>query len=189
MSGINLDAVFTRAGINSLLANKDNGIQQAITHIALGNKAFTPTENMTSLTGEVERFPIADAQEGDLVLRLGVRASTDKEYPVRSVAGFLDDGTMLFAYSSSDSSFLLTYLTPHISGLDIRFLLKLDAVPSNALTVTVTDPGSMVFTSEFAKFASAQINSFVREQKILTELETVKERLRVIDNKLNLLEG
>ena len=187
MSGIKLDAVFTRAGINSLLANKESGIQQAITHIALGDTAFTPNENMTSLTGEVERFAIADAQEGDLVLRLGVRASTDKEYPVRSVAGFLDDGTMLFAYSSSDASFLLTYLTPHISGLDIRFLLKLDAVPSNALTVTVTDPGTMVFTSEFAKIASAQLNSFLRAQRQTDELTDIKERLRVIDNKINLL--
>lgn len=162
MSAIKLDAVFTRAGINSLLAKKDKGIQQAITHIALGDTAFSPNQNMTTLTNEKERFPIVDAQEGDLVMRLGCRVSTSKEYAVRSVAGFLDDGTMLFAYSSSDPNFLLTYLTPHISGLDIRFLLKLDAVPSNALTVSITDPGSMVFTSEFAKMATAQINNMTR---------------------------
>lgn len=184
MSAIELDAVFTRAGINSLLRKRDVGIRQAIKYIALGDTAFLPTENMTTLIGEKERFDITDAQEGDLFMRLGVRVSTNQEYAVRSVAGFLDDGTMLFAYSSADSDFLLTYLTPHISGLDIRFLLKLEALPTNALTVTVTDPGSMVFTSEFAKLARGSIGEMNRGLKRDARLDALEFSVRVIEKKL-----
>ncbi len=159
MSTVKLDAVFTHAGINRLLSMKDKGLKEALTHIAIGDVAFKPNNSMTMLLNERERFPITDVQNGDLSARIGVRASSENEFPVRSVAGFLEDGTMLFAYSSADLNFLLTYLTPHISGLDIRFLLKLDAVPSNALTFTVTDPGSLIYTKQFAQMATMQISN------------------------------
>lgn len=176
---IQLNAVFTRVGINSLLAKQDKGWKQALKYIALGDTVFTPNENMTALMGEQERFTIADAQEGDLLLRFAIRVVTEKQYPVRSVAGFLDDGTMLFAYSAADASFLLTYLTPFISGLDIRFLLRLNAIPTDALTVSITDPGSLVFTSEFAKQAAAHIRTNTTLTKIAHRQMQLSEQFRI----------
>ena len=156
---IKLDAVFTVAGINSLLMRKDVGLKRALSHLAFGTSAFKPNDRMTYLPNEVERFPLMDGQEGDQLMRFAVRVQTEKEYAVRSVAGFLDDGTMLFAFSTNDPGFLITYFTPFVSGLDVRFSLKLSGLPTNALSLSISDPGSLVFTRQFAVLGAAQIRS------------------------------
>jgi hypothetical protein len=188
MSDTQLNVAFTTAGINKLLDAQDQGIKQAITHIALGNQAFAPSNTLQSLPGERARYPIADAQTGDLLLRLGVRATTDSEFAVRGVAGFLDDGTLLFTYSSPEPDFMLTYLTPAVSGLDIRFLLKLDTIPAQSLTVNVSDQQSMIFSNEFANFAQASVGEALRGVRRDTDLSSLKEKVRILINRVERLE-
>lgn len=162
---IKLDAVFTVAGINSLLRRKDVGLKRALSHLAFGSSAFKPNDRMTYLPNEVERFALVDGQEGEQLMRFAVRVQTEQEYAVRSVAGFLDDGTMLFAFSTDDPSFLITYFTPFVSGLDVRFSMKLSGLPTNALSLSISDPGSLVFTRQFAILGSAEISNMNRYLK------------------------
>lgn len=189
MSETQLNVAFTTAGINKLLDAQDKGIKQAITHIALGNTSFEPSSTMVSLPGEKERYPIADAQTGDMLMRLGVRAATDKEFAVRGIAGFLDDGTLLFTYSSPDENFMLTYLTPAVSGLDIRFLLKLDTVPSQSLTVNVSAPQSMIFTTEFLQFSQASIGEMNRGLNRDAKINDLQSQVDALRKRVNTLEG
>lgn len=189
MSDTQLNVAFTTAGINKLLAAQDQGIKQAITHIALGNQAFAPSNTLQSLPGERARYPIADAQTGDLLLRLGVRATTDSEFAVRGVAGFLDDGTLLFTYSSPEPDFMLTYLTPAVSGLDIRFLLKLDTIPAQSLTVNVSDQQSMIFTTEFSHMATASVAEMRRGHERDVAISSLKKAVRVLTNRIDILEN
>lgn len=189
MSETQLNVAFTTAGINKLLDAQNKGIKQAITHIALGSTSFEPSSTMVSLPGEKERYPIADAQTGDMLMRLGVRATTDKEFAVRGVAGFLDDGTLLFTYSSPDENFMLTYLTPAVSGLDIRFLLKLDTVPSQSLTVNVSAPQSMIFTTEFSHMATASVAEMRRGHERDVAISSLKNAVRVLTNRIDILEN
>ncbi len=169
---IKLDAVFTVAGINSLLKRKDVGLKRALSHLAFGTSAFEPNDRMTYLPNEIERFALVDGQEGDQLMRFAVRVQTEKEYAVRSVAGFLDDGTMLFAFSTNDPDFLITYFTPFVSGLDVRFSLKLSGLPTNALSLTITDPGSLVFTRQFAVLAAASLSQMM--PRLTNNLDLIK---------------
>lgn len=189
MSETQLTVAYTTAGINKLLAAKGQGIQEAISHIALGSTAFTPTSTLQSLPGEQERYPIADAQTGESIMRLGVRATTQSEFAVRGVAGYLDDGTLLFTYSTPDDNSMLTYLTPLVSGLDIRFLLKLDAIPTQSLTVKVGAPQSMVFTTEFLQFSQASIGEMNRGLAREETLKSLQSQVDALKKRITVLEG
>tara|TARA_Y100000114_G_scaffold129726_1_gene127251 strand:- start:1647 stop:2216 length:570 start_codon:yes stop_codon:yes gene_type:complete len=188
MSETQLNVAFTTAGINKLLDAKDRGIKQVISHIALGSVAFSPSSTLQTLPGEKARYPIADAQAGDMLMRLGVRATTTTDFAVRSVGGYLDDGTLLFTYSTPDNNHMLTYLTSAVSGLDIRFLLRLDAIPSQSLTVNVSAAQSMIFSTEFVRFSQTIISELnrglARDELIkssLQKIESLQERIRKLE--------
>ena len=125
--------ILTQAGIQAVFNANNTGLQAEITHIALGNAGYTPSDSATALQSEKQRVAVSG---GEMIsndqIHLTANASGNAEYWIKEVGFYLADGTLLAVYS--DPIKAIAYKS---SSLDIllSFDLKLSALPADSITI------------------------------------------------------
>ncbi len=166
----------TEAGLNAIWRASNDGVSAQITHIALGDAAYTPNQGMTRLQSERARYPVADGQRlTSRQIHLTALADGNAEFWVREVGFYLADGTCLAIWS--DPAKPLAYKA---SGVDLllAYDLTLSAVPADSVTVQSTGAGlSLAMAEEYTELAIAQISEMHRGMKRGDELNEQGRRL------------
>ncbi len=148
----------TEGGLQALFNASNNGVQARIKYIALGDSAYTPTQNQTALRNEKHRLSVASGKRiTPTQIHVNVMDDSDKTFWVRELGFFLEDGTLFAVYAENGKT--LAYKSPDVPLL-LSFDLALSAVPANS--ITVIDQGldiNILIAPELAKMASAQIKS------------------------------
>lgn len=152
--------VITEAGLAAVFNQSATGLAAEITHIAVGDRAYTPTQEQTSLRHEVARFPIADGKMATPTqAHMTALDDTQREYWVREVGFFLSDGTLFavlsnptqpYAYKTAGNDFLHAYD------------LLLTAVPAGSVIVNSTGARmSLYFAEEFAQIGATALDNLL----------------------------
>lgn len=143
-------------GLNAIWRAGNDGLAAQITHIALGDTAFVPSQAMTALPGERARYPVADGKKiSSRDIHITALADGDAEFWVRGIAFMLADGTCLALWS--DPARPLAYKAAGVDLL-LAYDLTLSAVPADSVTVHSTGAGlNLAMAEEFATLASAMV--------------------------------
>lgn len=144
---------FTTEGLAECIAAREQGIKAEITHMAFGDRAFTPSKNTKSLPGEKERVEINDYQGAGQSLKMAGIFNGDLEYSIRSIGIFLSTGTLLGVYSAPN--ILIGYRTPSVRVVQ-WFTLSIDALPKDSVTVVVgVENLNLILDAELAEGCAA----------------------------------
>jgi len=142
-------------GLQALWLKTKDGLQGRITHIALGDAGYTPTQNMTGLRSERARYPVADGQDLGKQLHITALADGPGEFWVREVAFILESGATLALWSDPDKP-----LAYKAAGVDLllAYDLVLSALPAGSVTVQSTGAGlSLAMAEQYATLAAAMV--------------------------------
>ena len=169
---------YTDAGLAELVSAKNSGIKGAITHVAAGDKSYTPQASQATLVNERQRVEVVDFEDLDLTqIRMGVRFSGELEYEVREVGFFLASGTLLAVYSVPDK--LLTY-KPSGGDWVQKFTLDISMLPTDSVTIqTGTENINLMLSEELASMTVAFIKAQTVQTKITHQQMVLSEKLRL----------
>lgn len=144
-------------GLNAIWRAGADGLAAQITHIALGDTPFVPSQAMAALPGERVRYPIADGKKvSSKQIHVTALADGNAEFWVRGVAFILADGTPLALWS--DPTKPLAYKSAGVDLL-LAYDLTLSALPADSVTVQSTGAGlSLSMAEEYTALATAMIS-------------------------------
>ncbi|UDM18406.1 phage tail protein [Vogesella sp. XCS3] len=183
MSSTPLLPIITEAGLNAIWRASNDGVSAQITHIALGDAAYTPNQGMTRLQSERARYPVADGKRlTSRQIHLTALADGNAEFWVREVAFILSDGTTLAIWSDPNKP-----LAYKAAGVDLllAYDLTLSAVPADSVTVQSTGAGlSLAMAEEYTALAIAQISEMQRGLKRDDKASEQADHLATIDQRL-----
>lgn len=188
MSSTPLLPTITEAGLNAIWRASNDGVSAQITHIALGDAAYTPNQGMTRLQSERARYPVADGKRlTSRQIHLTALADGNAEFWVREVGFYLADGTCLAIWS--DPAKLLAYKAGGVDLL-LAYDLTLSAVPADSVTVQSTGAGlNLAVAEELAALATGQICEMQRSVERSDQLEAMGRRLAIAENRHVFLSG
>jgi hypothetical protein len=163
--------IITDAGIAALLRAQGDGLQGALSHMAIGRgvpngsggwKGYSPDRTMRALRNEDARVPLFSGtkiEAGFRVLARFAETPAGVELPVREVAFLLSTGEPL-AIWSADEPTPLTFRTPR-AGVDLAFELRLAQIPLSLLTITVLNPDIPDTTGVLARMLAVEARGFI----------------------------
>lgn len=172
---ISLIPVITEQGLQAVFNSNNNGVEATISHIALGDHAYSVATNenglasQTALRNEQQRVPIADGRRvTPQQIDMSFVADGPDAFWVRELGFYLQDGTLFAVWSNPDKA--LAYksdLVPLIAGLE----LVLSTLPADSVTVHSNGlPLQLIMTREIATLSEA----IIRLQK-----EQFQQRLEI----------
>ncbi|MCG7878345.1 MAG: phage tail protein [Candidatus Thiodiazotropha endolucinida] len=133
---VSLAPVITTAGLQAVLNATDDGVQARITHVALGDLGWSPTNSATNLRREQNRIVIADGTRiQPTQLHITAVENGSKEYWVREVGFILDDGTLFAIWSHPTQA--LAWKAADVDLL-LAFDMMLSALPADSVTIDGT---------------------------------------------------
>ncbi|MBA6103424.1 phage tail-collar fiber domain-containing protein [Pseudomonas monteilii] len=178
-----LQPVITKAGLAAILTATKTGLSAEISHIALGNQAYTPSAEQKTLRNEVARFPISSGEKlSSTLLHLTAVADGAAAYWVREVGIFLSDGTLLAVWSHLTEA--LAYKAANIDLL-LAYDLSLAALPADSVTITSTAAGlNLTLAEPLAALASAAIAEQLRNLEQQDRLISLERRQRVVEDQI-----
>lgn len=152
----------TTVGNQAVFNINNTGLQADITHIALGDAAYTPSVAAFTLQQEQSRYPIAGGERiDDNQLHITALADDDKEFWVREVGFFLEGGELLAVWS--DELTPLAFKSKHVDLL-LAFDLVLTALPAQSVTVQPGDAGlNLAMAEEIVRIVTTQIDTMRRQ--------------------------
>ena len=157
---------FTQAGLQAVFNASNTGLSCEISHIALGDAGYTPTDDATALQSEKQRVAVSGAEMiGNDQIHLTATASGNGKYWIKEIGFYLSDGTLLAVYSESDK--VLTYKSAELEVL-LSFDLKLSSLPANSITVDGT--GALAFPP--ATVSKQGLVRFATKAESLARMET-----------------
>lgn len=131
-----ISPTITLNGLAAVLAATNDGLAARITHIALGDTAWSPDNAATTLRNERARIAVSGGTriQPNQIHITAVENGT-VEYWIRELGFILDDGTMLAVWSDPDQA-----LAFKAAGVDVllAFDLVLSALPDESVTVDGT---------------------------------------------------
>lgn len=131
-----ISPIITSAGLAAVLNATNNGLSARITHVALGDTAWTPDNTATALRNERQRVTVSNGTriQPNQIHITAVENGT-VEYWIRELAFVLDDGTLLAVWSDPTQA-----LAFKAAGVDVllAFDLVLSALPDDSVTVVGT---------------------------------------------------
>jgi len=157
-----LQPTILEAGLNALWLASNDGLAARITHIALGDAAYTPEQSQTGLRSERVRYPIADGRRvSSRQIHITALADGPSEFWVREVGFVLENGQMLAVWSHP--SMILAYKATSVDLL-LAYDLDLAALPADSVTVVSTGAGlNLALAEEIAALAGAQVSGMLRD--------------------------
>lgn len=172
--------VITAQGLSAVFNENNDGVAAKITHIALGDNGRTPSKNELSLVSEKFRTPIAEGDRiDDYQIQVTALADGDSEFWIREIGFFLEDGTMLAVWSSSQP---LAYKSAAVPLL-LAFDLKLESLPAQSVTIstTGTELSLAAYTSSFISSVTADV---LMQESIIKNAHnnmSLSERIRLLE--------
>ncbi len=131
-----ISPIITSAGLTAVLNATNDGLSARITHVALGDAAWTPDNSATALQNERQRVAVSNGSriQSNQIHITAVENGT-VEYWIRELGFFLDDGTLLAVWSDPDQP-----LAYKAAGVDVllAFDLLLSALPDDSVEVVGT---------------------------------------------------
>nr|WP_319566282.1 LamG-like jellyroll fold domain-containing protein [uncultured Rhodoferax sp.] len=176
-----INPLITDVGLAAAINANANGLQLAITHIALGSGQYTPSASQSALATLKEAVTVAD---GFVSATGGFRvnglfpswAGTPNPYNATEIGFYAGDpgaGGILFAVHSHPSSVIVQR-----NSLDYmcQFALQLSRVPAGSVAVTI-DPGA---SQALALIAAHEANIdphpfYALKSKIIVEASSLAE--------------
>ncbi|KMN83293.1 hypothetical protein VK98_03490 [Chromobacterium sp. LK11] len=156
-----LTPLITAAGLAAIWRASNDGVSAQISHIALGDGAYAPTQSQTALRSEQARYPIAGGKRlGNTQIHLTAIADDAKAFWVREIGFMLADGTLLAVWS--DPKAALAYKAADVQLL-LAYDLALNALPPDSVTIQSSGADlNLSLASELAAVAAAQISEATR---------------------------
>lgn len=182
MSSTPLIPTILEVGLQALWLTSKDGVAAKITHIALGEAAYTPHQGLVRLQAERARYPIADGNAvSSTQVHLTALADGNAEFWVREVGFYLADGTCLAIWS--DPARPLAYKAAGVDLL-LAYDLVLSALPPGSVTVQSTGAGlSLAMAEELAALATGQISEMHRGVTRDDQLDAIGRRLAITENR------
>lgn len=131
-----LSPIITDAGLAAVFNATNNGLSARITHVALGDDAWTPDATATGLQSERQRVAVSNGSRiQPNQIHITAVENGDEEYWIRELGFILDDGTLLAVWSNATQP-----LAYKAAGVDVllAFDLVLSALPDDSVTVVGT---------------------------------------------------
>ncbi len=131
-----ISPIIASAGLTAVLNATNDGLSARITHVALGDAAWTPDNSATVLQNERQRVTVSNGsriQPNQIHITAVENGSV--EYWIRELGFYLDDGTLLAVWSDPDQP-----LAYKAAGVDVllAFDLVLSALPDDSVEVVGT---------------------------------------------------
>lgn len=182
MSSTPLIPTILEVGLQALWLTSKDGVAAKITHIALGEAAYTPHQGLVRLQAERARYPIADGKAvSSTQVHLTALADGHAEFWVREVGFYLADGTCLAIWS--DPARPLAYKAAGVDLL-LAYDLVLSALPPGSVTVQSTGAGlSLTMAEEVAALATGQISEMHRGVRRDDQLDAIGRQLAIAENR------
>lgn len=183
-----LQPAITEVGLAAIWRASNDGVAAQITHIALGDSAYAPSQTQTKLRTEKARYPVSDGQRlSNTQIHLTAVADDTKTFWVREVGFYLSDGTLLAVWS--DPAKVLAYKSAEAELL-LAYDLSLSALPSGSVTIESSGAGlNLTLAEELAALATGQISEAMRGIDRDDQLATATEQLAVHDRQIGDLQS
>ncbi|MCV6637000.1 phage tail protein [Candidatus Albibeggiatoa sp. nov. NOAA] len=137
---IDVIPTITDAGLQAAFNADNDGIDLKITAVGLTNESFTPTQDMTSLQGEIERFPVKNGLRAtDTQVNLTVIVDGNNEYWIKGVGFYLEDGTLFAIWSNPNPFANITYGPADVAANTLVIETFNDEAQAGNYTLTCTD--------------------------------------------------
>lgn len=186
----NMIAITTQLGKQKVFDAESNSIKIKITHIAVGDGAYTPTQDQTTLVNEIDRIPIASSEISaeEYLITFGAVIDNQNEYWVNEIGFLLEDGTLFAVWSHP--TIKMGYKTA-VNKFLLGYNLKL--VDVNIDAIEVVDQGidlKLSYAKELREMAISNwqtteaIAEFVRNEKN-TGIMTVGQREEDVSQAFN----
>jgi len=153
-----LVATITQAGMQAALNAQQNGMKISIASVGVGDRAYTPSDNLTKLYNEQERVPILSSEVNTDEKSITVHAilQSNKQYWIREVGFYLNDGTLFAVWS--DPNYIFGYKND-ISQFLIGFKMKITTVPISSIQIINQGVDlNLFYAEEFIQFADSITN-------------------------------
>jgi hypothetical protein len=173
-----LVATITQAGMRAILNAQQNGLKVSIASVGVGDRAYTPSDNLTRLYNEQERVPILSSEVNTDEKSITVHAilQSNKQYWIREVGFYLDDGTLFAVWS--DQNYILGYKTD-ISQFLIGFKMKITTVPISSIQIINQGVDlNLFYAEEFIQFADSITNLGYSILDIKNQLDDFKSNVK-----------
>jgi len=158
---MSLVPTITVQGLAAVFNSHHNGLEVAISEVALGNQADDSVAvnsnglaTQTALVAEQQRVPIADGQRvSPQQIDLSFVADGSSSYWVHELGFYLADGTLFAVWSDPDQALAWkSDRVPLVVGME----LVLSALPADSVTVQSSGaPLQLMMTREIAAMANA----------------------------------
>ncbi|WOE80825.1 hypothetical protein RZO07_06245 [Pseudomonas protegens] len=167
---------FTSAGLDEVLAAKNQGLKGQITHIGAGTGRYDPSGSETTLRDERQRVAIVDYEDlGSNQLRMAALFDGPDEYEIGEFGFYLASGTLLAVYSVAGK--LLTYKAGAARVLQ-KFTLDISPLPAASVTVVVGNENlNVLLAEELATLSTASIDQMTRGLGMLFRLKALEAKV------------
>lgn len=167
---------FTSAGLDEVLAAKNQGLKGEITHIGAGTGRYNPDGTETALRNERQRVAIVDYEDlGSRQLRMAALFEGPDEYEIGEFGFYLASGTLLAVYSVAGK--LLTYKAAAARVLQ-KFTLDISPLPADSVTVVVGSENlNILLAEELATLSAASIDNMARGLGVLFRVRALEEKV------------
>jgi Phage tail-collar fibre protein len=133
---VSLTPIITTAGLQAVLNATNDGVQARITHVALGDTGWEPTNAATALINERNRVTVSNGERTQPTqIHITAIENGTTEYWVREIGFMLDDGTLLAIWSHPTQA--LAWKASDVDLL-LAFDMLLSALPADSVVVDGT---------------------------------------------------
>ncbi|PMY37951.1 hypothetical protein C1Y35_18720 [Pseudomonas sp. GW456-L14] len=166
---------FTSAGLDEVLAAKNQGLKGEITHIGAGTGRYNPDGTETALRDERQRVAIVDYEDlGSRQLRMAALFDGPDEYEIGEFGFYLASGTLLAVYSVAGK--LLTYKAAAARVLQ-KFTLDISPLPADSVTVVVgAENLNILISEEITALATANIDNMARHVDLMFRVMSLEAK-------------
>ena len=173
-----LQPVITKAGLAAVFNATRTGLAAEITHVVLGDRAYTPSADQIVLGRQLAKYPIVGGEKlSSTLLHLTAVADGESAFYVREIGFLLSDGTLFAVWSSTTE--VLAYKAAGIDLL-LAYDLSLAALPANSVTINSIGAGlSLSLAAPFAALAAAQVAAQFRDLKQQDLLDSQTDQQRI----------
>ncbi|MBE5148034.1 phage tail protein [Vibrio parahaemolyticus] len=173
MSNEGLKLVITRRGLEAAISAAARGIKVALKWVSVGDADYIPNKEQSVLRNEIDRVEFGEYKDiGGSTIQAAAKFSGPKEYAIREIGFWLDDGTLFGVISSP--GVLLNFKAKNAHCIQ-PFTLNLSDLPSDSVTVVVgTENLNILISEEMAMMARTQVDNMhllIKQQFQLLAIE------------------
>lgn len=182
-----LQPIITKAGLAAVFNASRTGIAAEITHVVLGDRGYTPTDDQIALGRLQAKHPITGGEKlSSTLLHLTAVADGQNAFYVREIGFLLSDGTLFAVWSHATE--VLAYKAAGIDLL-LAYDMSLAALPANSVTINTTGTSlSLSLAAPLAAQAAALIAEQMRGLQRQDQVDAQAERQRATGEQIaNLL--